>query len=106
MDLASQRHEAVPPLRNTMRAQRFPLQLSVRYRLVGQLEWHRAQTENISASGVLVQAPDAPQVNTRLEFRLALPPRGVSNGRGEVSGRGTVVRQVMPPERHLHGFAV
>jgi hypothetical protein len=89
-----------------MRAPRFPLQLPVQYRPVGQLEWHTAETANVSASGVLVQAPHAPEVDTPLEFRLMLPPRPSAARRGEVSGRGHVVRQVSPQEGQQYGFAL
>jgi len=89
-----------------MRAPRFPLQLALRYRAVGQMEWRRAQTANVSASGVLVEAREVPDLNTPLEFRLMLPEPGTSDARSEVLGRGHVVRQVMPPERPLFGFAL
>jgi PilZ domain len=89
-----------------MRAPRFPLKLDVVYRAPGQLEWQQAQTANVSSSGVLVQAQYAPQVNTPLEFRLALAPRQGSGTRSHVSGRGHVVRQVLSPDRASLGFAL
>ena len=89
-----------------MRAHRFPLQLAVQYRPVGQLEWHTAETANVSASGVLVQAPEAPEVDTPLEFRLVLSPQPSAARHGEVSGRGRVVRQVSPHEGQRDGFAL
>ena len=89
-----------------MRAHRFPLQLPLQYRPVGQLEWHTAETANVSASGVLVQASDVLDVDTPVEFRLKLPPRRSAARHGEVSGRGHVVRQVSPPKGELHGFAL
>jgi hypothetical protein len=92
--------------RKEVRAARFPLQLSVRFRPVGQLEWHTAETANVSASGVLVQASNAPQVDTPLEFRLMLTPRRSAARHGEVSGRGHVVRQVSPAQGDLYGFAL
>lgn len=93
-------------IRDNMRALRFPLQLSVRYRPIGQLEWRTAETANVSASGVLVQTSHAPAVDTRVEFRLALPARASAASHGEVSGHGHVVRQVTPPERQQYGFAL
>lgn len=89
-----------------MRAPRFPLQLPVQYRPVGQLEWHTAETANVSASGVLVQASVAPEVDTPLEFRLILPPRPSAARHAHVSGRGHVVRQVSPEEGQQDGFAL
>lgn len=89
-----------------MRAPRFPLQLPVQYRPVGQLEWHTAETANVSASGVLVQAPHAPEVDTPLEFRLMLSSQRSDARHGEVTGRGRVVRQVAPQEGQRDGFAL
>jgi len=89
-----------------MRAPRFPLKLAVVYRTSGQLEWQHGHTANVSSSGVLVQALHAPQVNTPLEFRLALAARQGSDTRSHVSGRGHVVRQVMSGERASIGFAL
>ena len=89
-----------------MRAPRFPLQLPVQYRPVGQLEWHTAETANVSASGVLVQASVAPDVDTPLEFRLMLPPRLSAARHAQVSGRGHVVRRVSPLEGQQYGFAL
>jgi hypothetical protein len=89
-----------------MRAHRFPLQLAVSYRAVGQIEWQTARTANVSASGVLVQAADLPAVNTSLEFRLALRPEAGSNPSSHVSGRGHVVRQIQTPQFLPAGFAV
>jgi hypothetical protein len=89
-----------------MRAPRFPLQLPVQYRPVGQLEWHTAETANVSASGVLVQAPVALEVDTPLEFRLMLPPRVSAARHAQVAGRGRVVRQISPQEGQQYGFAL
>jgi len=89
-----------------MRAPRFPLQLAVAYRAVGQLEWQHAKTANVSSSGVLVRTPHAPEVNTALEFRLVLALRDEERTRSEVSGRGHVVRQIAPPEQGTFGFAI
>jgi len=90
-----------------MRATRFPLQLGVRYREPGQVDWQVAQTANVSASGVLVQSNDVPEINTSLEFRLTLARASGPPSQGEVAGLGRVVRLVLPPERPLFcGFAL
>jgi|SRR3954471_3066694 hypothetical protein len=88
-----------------MRAQRFPLELSVEYRPVGREGWHRASTANISASGVLVREQNPPGINTQIEFRVLLPSRGVPD-RGEVAGRGRVVRVAQQPDEPQTGFAL
>jgi hypothetical protein len=89
-----------------MRAQRFPLELPVEYRSVGERQWHRASTANVSASGVLVRDTNPPNVDTHVEFRLILPTRGEEQPSGEVAGQGRVVRLTHPPECEQSGFAV
>ena len=81
-----------------MRASRFPLHLSVRYRRVGDPQWHEGKTENISRSGVLFRAEDSMQVDTDVEIRLALPVAAPNSGPPEVSCRGRVVRTIAPSD--------
>jgi len=68
----------------------------VRYRRVGDPQWHEGKTENISRSGVLFRAEDSVQVDTDIEIRLALPVAAPGRGRPEVSCRGRVVRTISP----------
>ena len=89
-----------------MRAPRFRLDLTVRYRVVGDEEWRQAQTGNISSTGVLLRAEGAMPVDTRLELRVALSVNEPAARGGEVSCVGRVVRLVGEPEGRLHGFAV
>jgi hypothetical protein len=91
---------------NTMRAPRFPLQLSVAYRPLGADEWRIAETENISRSGVLFRAKESVDVHTHIELRLKLPaPGSVANP--EVTCRGRVVRTVSPSDgQPLYGSAI
>jgi len=89
-----------------MRAPRFPLQLILRYRAIGEGEWRQAQTANVSASGALVDARDLLELNTALEFSLALREMDAGAARSEVFGRGRIVRQVAPPEHPCRGFAL
>jgi len=88
-----------------MRATRFPLKLDVRYRPVGDGPWLAAKTANVSSSGVLVQVPNPPKINTHIEFKLALAASEMA-APGEVYGRGRVVRVVPPIELPQAGFAV
>ena len=91
----------------SMRAQRFPLHVPVLFRPVGDDQWREATSENISASGVLLGGDHALEVETRVEFRLALVPASVETGNTqscEVSGLGHVVRRLEvtdPPNRGL-----
>ena len=89
-----------------MRAPRFRLDLTVRYRAVGHEEWRQAKTGNISSTGVLVRAEDALPLETRLELRLALSANEPAARGGEVSCVGRVVRLVGAPDGDHEGFAV
>ena len=81
-----------------MRASRFPLHLSVRYRRLGDRDWREGKTENISHSGVLFRAEEGIDVDEDLELRLELPATGPGRERPEVSCRGRVVRTVSPSD--------
>jgi hypothetical protein len=89
-----------------MRAPRFRLDLTVRYRPVGDAEWREAKTGNISSSGVLLRAEDPVPVETRLELQVALALSDPTAGTGAVSCVGHVVRLVADPEGDPQGFAV
>src|ERR1700733_9182900 len=77
-----------------MRAPRFPLQMAVRFRRLGDSGWLEGQTENISCSGVLFRVEDALPVQADVELRLALPIGGDRVQPPEVFCRGRVVRTV------------
>ncbi len=74
------------------RAQRFQLNLPLRYRRLGESQWHVGTTENISRSGLLFQADDALQPNAQLEINLVLPQEIAGLSGTEVVCRGEVVR--------------
>jgi CheY-like chemotaxis protein len=77
------------------RAQRFQLQLPLKYRRLGEEKWHDGQTRNISRSGLLFQAEDPMQPNVVLEINLVLPSEIAGLSPTEVVCRGEVVRTVM-----------
>jgi len=79
------------------RAQRFTLQMPVRYRRPGEHSWHVGTTENISRSGVLFRADDVLEPYTQLEINLVLPVEIAGLAAAEVVCRGEVVRSVQPP---------
>jgi len=81
-----------------MRAPRFPLHLSVRYRRIGDVEWRRGETENISRSGVLIRGDDPLDVDATVELLVALDARKTDTDRGEVLCSGRVVRTVSPSD--------
>jgi len=76
------------------RAQRFQLHLPLRYRRLGEAQWHVGKTENISRSGLLFQTDDVLQPNSQLEINLVLPAEIAGLAGTEVVCRGEVVRTV------------
>ncbi len=84
--------EQFPPAR----AQRFQLHLPLRYRRLGENNWHEGKTENISRSGMLFQAEEALQPSAVLEINLVLPQEIAGLSETEVVCRGEVVRTVQP----------
>ena len=76
------------------RAQRFQLQLPLKYRRLDEEKWHDGKTRNISRSGLLFQAEDLLQPNVVLEINLVLPAEIAGLSPTEVVCRGEVVRTV------------
>ena len=90
-----------------MRAPRFPLHLSVRYRRVGDRQWRRGETENISRSGVLIRGEDPLEIDATVELMVALAVRRTAATGGEVQCSGRVVRTISPASgQSLPGSAV
>ena len=84
------RAREIPPAR----AQRFQLHLPLRYRRLGEKQWHIGKTENISRSGLLFQADEVLQPSAQLEINLVLPAEIAGLSATEVVCRGEVVRTV------------
>jgi PAS domain S-box-containing protein len=76
------------------RAQRFYIQLPLRYRRLGETDWHVGTTENISRSGMLFEADELLQPAVQLEINLVLPAEIAGLSSTEVVCRGEVVRTV------------
>jgi PAS domain S-box-containing protein len=76
------------------RAQRFQLHLPLRYRRVGEGQWHEGTTENISRSGMLFNTEEVLQPSVLLEISLVLPAEIAGLSATEVVCRGEVVRTV------------
>jgi len=74
------------------RAQRFELQIPLRYRAESEGDWHRGTTRNISRSGVLFQGENWAEPSTPLEMTLLLPRESGVEIAAEVVCRGTVTR--------------
>ena len=76
------------------RAQRFKLQLPLKYRQIGESAWLDGTTENISRSGLLFRAEELIPANAQLEINLVLPVEIAGLSAAEVVCRGEVVRTV------------
>jgi PAS domain S-box-containing protein len=87
----------IPP----SRAQRFQLHLPLRYRRLGESQWHEGTTENISRSGMLFQADEVLQPSSQLEINLVLPAEIAGLSSTEVVCRGEVVRTIEPNGKAL-----
>ena len=82
-----------------MRAPRYSLHLSLRYRRVGEATWHTGETQNISRSGVFFRTDDPIELHTPIELSVALTTDPVPRAAAQVHCRGRVVRTVVPAER-------
>lgn len=79
------------------RASRFPVELPLRYRPLGELGWVEGRTINVSRSGVLFAADELLPEETPVELTFDLPPE-MGGGPGEgITCRGQVVRTILPP---------
>ena len=76
------------------RAQRFPLQLPIRYRKIGGRNWFEGKTENISRSGILFSVDRVFKPRTAIQMSFTLPISIKGDRPGEVLCRGSVVRTV------------
>jgi len=76
------------------RAQRFVVQLPIRYKKIGGRRWFEGQTENISRSGILFRVDRVLKLRTAVQMIFTLPAWGKGDGPGEVLCRGSVVRTV------------
>ncbi len=88
-------HEANDNKKLLRRAQRFALDVPVRYREAGTAEWCEGRALNMSTSGVLFQATERLQPSAVLDIRLVLPVAIPGEAPAEIRSRGTVVRELV-----------
>jgi len=74
------------------RAQRFELQIALRYRANGDTHWRKGMTKNISCSGVLFQGDIWADPSTPLEISLVLPKESTGASAAEVVCQAMVTR--------------
>ena len=79
------------------RAQRFPIQAIMRYRIRGERSWREGVVENISASGLLFQGEQLMKPDTQIELNFILPGKSVGEKSARVVGRGMIVRSSAIP---------
>jgi hypothetical protein len=80
------------------RAQRFRLNLPLRYRIAGQPAWRKGTTRDISRSGLLFDGEEALKPTDRVEINLVLPVEIGGLSATEVFCKGEVVRSIDSPE--------
>jgi hypothetical protein len=79
------------------RAQRFSVQVRLRYRCLGEDCWYDGWTVNMSRTGVLFRASKPLDPDTRIEMMLSLPPILGGESSANVFCKGQIVRvQEMP----------
>jgi len=79
------------------RASRFPVELPLRYRPIGEIGWIEAKTINVSRSGVLFEVDQLLPEETRIEMTFDLPVEMGGGSGAEVTCRGQIVRTILPP---------
>ena len=87
------------------RAQRFVVQLPIRYKKIGGRRWFEGKTENISRSGLLFRAERVLKVRTAIEMSFTLPVWKKGDDPGEVLCWGSVVRTVAAGGTNRPGIA-
>ena len=76
------------------RAQRYKMELPLRYRPIGEAQWRDGVTENISRSGLLFRVAESLPTAVQLEISMVLPPEIAGLASAEVVCRGEIVRSV------------
>ncbi len=88
-------HQAKDKKEFVQRAQRFALEIPVRYREKDAVDWQEGTTVNVSASGILFRAAKSLKPRTVLDVALTLPVAISGEGAAEIGCRGTVVREAL-----------
>ena len=82
------------------RAQRFVVQLPIRYKRIGGQRWFEGKTENISRSGMLFRAERVLKLRTAIQMSFTLPAWEKGKSPGEVLCEGRIVRTVAAVGTH------
>lgn len=74
------------------RATRYPLEMRLQYRPLGQTRWWDGHTRNISRTGLLFEGEQLVKANALVEMLVRLPTRGSGRAGAAIHCRGEVVR--------------
>lgn len=74
------------------RAQRFPIQTSLRYRQKGEAEWQDGITVNISRTGILFETDAHLEPKTFLEMQIVFPSHLTAGTAANIICSGRIVR--------------
>jgi PilZ domain-containing protein len=78
------------------RARRVAIQSPIRFRKLGDAEWHSGMTENVSQTGVLFTAGRVFRLNTRVEMTFEVP-EAILGITGPLKCEGCIVRAAVSP---------
>ena len=78
------------PLAGKEAAQRFELQIPLRYRVNGDSKWRGGVTKKIGCSGVLFRGEDLAELGSAVEISLVLPNEMIRQRATEVFCRSAV----------------
>jgi hypothetical protein len=87
------------------RPQRTDLHVPVRYHVIGDA-WYEGWTENISRTGVLVRAAQAPPLGAEVDVILTVPAGILGDLAGETFCAGAISRRLAEAAGHSSRFAI
>lgn len=74
------------------RAQRFPIQAIMHYRVVGEDRWYMGTVDNMSSTGVLFHGERAVRVDSSVEVSVNIPGSLAAGHGSKMVSRGKIVR--------------
>lgn len=74
------------------RAQRFPIQTTLHYRVNGEEQWYTGTVENISSTGVLFHGDRSVETDSPIEVAVDVPGSLAGGHSSKMISRGRIVR--------------
>jgi len=84
--------EEIPRTKMIARAQRFPIQAPMHYRIVGEGRWYVGTVNNMSSTGVLFHGERIVGVNSSIEVTVNVPGSLAAGHSSKMVSRGKVIR--------------